>query len=223
MRKIIYFFIFSILFLNGCSDTIEQGQISFLSNGKLSSDQKFLKILDINHLKSLNLNDSEIKWIIDTYKKRGYKRFFSNDSTLFDISFDLQCELDRSIWYGIPKIRIRSINKSHHFLEKEVLLMLNFGRMISDLNQGFFDFKERKLKQDLSLIFTEKYLKEIDTISLTKLFQKQGPTDTNYRFLAYNLYHYGKSHLIDTTEFKINPLEKDKTKLFKLAKIFGEH
>jgi len=218
MRKIIYFFIFSILFLNGCSDTIEQGQISFLSNGKLSSDQKFLKILDINHLKSLNLNDSEIKWIIDTYKKRGYKRFFSNDSTLFDISFDLQCELDRSIWYGIPKIRIRSINKSHHFLEKEVLLMLNFGRMISDLNQGFFDFKERKLKQDLSLIFTEKYLKEIDTISLTKLFQKQGPTDTNYRFLAYNLYHYGKSHLIDTTEFKINPLEKDKTKLFKLAK-----
>jgi murein L,D-transpeptidase YcbB/YkuD len=154
----------------------------------------------------MKLKEQEIKWLQTFYSKSSFKRFFATDSCLNKNAYNLQYELDRSIWFGIPKVRVHSIkNIKLHPLEKEVLLMLNFGRIISDLNTGFFDFQNKRLKDSISININPTYLlNQTDTISFTKLFQKQGPADTNYRFLAYNIYHYAKNHIIDTTEFKIS-------------------
>lgn len=211
--------VFLIFFIWSCSSSSKKSEKSFLKDNSLSEKTKLERILDDAYLKTMKLNEREINWVQKIYSKSNYKRFFATDSCLKNIAFDLQCELNRSIWYGIPKIRsIQLINKKLHPLEKEVLLMLNFGRIISDLNTGFFDFQNNQLKDSLSHNFNPTYLlKQTDTISFTKLFQKQGPADTNYRFLAYNLYHYAKNHIIDTSKFKLNFKDKPE-KLFQDAK-----
>ncbi|MBM3184879.1 MAG: L,D-transpeptidase family protein [Bacteroidetes bacterium] len=211
--------IFLIFFIWACSIGTPEKEQSFLKNKNLSEKEKLERVLDVEYLKTLKLNQNEIGWVKNIYSKSSYRRFFATDSCLKNSAFDLQCELDRSIWYGIPKIRLHSIkNKKLHPIEKEVLLMLNFGRMISDLNYGFFDFQAKRLKDLLSNDFNPiHFLKQTDTISFTRLFQKQGPADTNYRFLAYNLYHYSKNHKIDTTEFKISIKSKPE-KIFEEAK-----
>ena len=217
MRKIWIVFLF--FFIWGCSSSNKKSEQSFLKDSNLSEKTKLERILDSDYLKTMQLNEDEIKWLQSVYLKSSYKRFFSTDSCLKNIAFDLQCELDRSIWYGIPRIRIQKLNnKKLHPLEKEVLLMLNFGRVISDLNTGFFDFQNKCLKKSLTNDFNPTLLlKQKDTITFTKLFQKQGPVDTNYRFLAYNLYHYAKNHIIDTAEFKISSKAKPE-KIFEDAK-----
>ena len=211
--------VFLIFFIWSCSSSSKKSEKSFLKDNSLSEKTKLERILDDAYLKTMKLNEREINWVQKIYSKSNYKRFFATDSCLKNIAFDLQCELNRSIWYGIPKIRsIQLINKKLHPLEKEVLFMLNFGRIISDLNTGFFDFQNNQLKDSLSHNFNPTYLlKQTDTISFTKLFQKQGPADTNYRFLAYNLYHYAKNHIIDTSKFKLNFKDKPE-KLFQDAK-----
>lgn len=199
-----------IFFIWACSLGSTKKQKSFLNDDNLSEKAKLERVLEDEYLRNLKLNSEEINWVRTIYSKYSFKRFFATDSCLKKIAFDLQCELDRSIWYGIPKIRLHSIkDKSLHPLEKEVLFMLNFGRMISDLNHGFFNFQTKSLKDSLSNDFNPvHFLKQTDTISFSKLFQKQGPADTNYCFLAYNLYHYAKNHKIDTVEFKISSKSK---------------
>jgi hypothetical protein len=217
MKKFLPFiFIFLIW---SCSIGSSKKQQSFLKDKALSEKVKLERILEDEYLKNLKLNSVEIKWVKNIYSKSGFKRYFATDSCLKKISFDLQCELERSIWYGIPKVRLQSLKKNNlHPLEKEVILMVNFGRMIYDLNHGFFDFSKKQLKDSLPSDFNPtQYLKQIDTISFTRLFQKQGPIDTNYRFLAYNIYHYAKNHIIDTSEFKISTKSKPE-KIFEDAK-----
>jgi peptidoglycan hydrolase-like protein with peptidoglycan-binding domain len=217
MRKALPVFLF--FFIWGCSLSSKKSEKSFLKDDNLSEKSKLERILDAAYLKTLKLSEQEINWVQRIYSKSSYKRYFATDSCLKNTAIDLQCELDRSIWHGIPTIRLIQFQKKKlHPLEKEVLLMLNFGRMISDLNTGFFDFQNKRLKDSLSNDFDPSdLLKQTDTISFTKLFQKQGPVDTNYRFLAFNLYHYAKNHIIDTTEFKINVKDKPE-KLFQNAK-----
>jgi len=208
MRKVLLSLV--ILTIYSCTIGAKKSQNSFLRDGNLSEKTKLERVLDVQYLKTLKLNDFEINWLINLYSKCDYKRFFASDSCLKKIGYQLQYELGRSIWYGIPKVRLHSIKtKKLHPLEKEVLLMLNFGRMISDLNYGFFDFQNKRLKDTLcNDLNTTDLLKQTETISLTKLFQSQGPADTNYRFLAFNLYNYAKNHIIDTTEFKISSKAK---------------
>jgi hypothetical protein len=217
MRKTLIGFL--LILITSCSIGEKKLQQSFLRDDKLSEKTKLERVLDANYLESLKLNKTEIIWIRNVYSKSNYMRFFATDSCLKEIAFDLRCELNRSIWYGIPKIRIRQPkNNKLHPLEQEVILMLNLGRMITDLNQGFFDFKSKRLKESLSSDFDPKYLlKQIDTISFSKLFQKQGPADTNYRFLSYNIYNYGRNHIIDTNEFNISSTSKPE-KIFEGAK-----
>jgi murein L,D-transpeptidase YcbB/YkuD len=202
----------------GCSGTQKKIEQSFLKNDKLSEKQKLIKVLDVDYLHSLQLSENEINWLRKVYINNEYKRFFSTDSTLKEIAFDLQSELNHSIWYGIPKNRIIHPNKKLHPLEKEVVLMLNFGKMISDLNNGFFDFENKKMKEPILDLNTSDLLKQIDTISFSRLLLKQGPADTNYRFLAYNIHQYGRNHLIDTINLKLKTSKENPENAFEEAK-----
>lgn len=211
--------VFLLLLISSCSSSTDKSRQSFLKDDKLSEKAKLERVLDANYLKSLKLNEAEIGWLQHVYSNSSYKRFFATDSCLKENAFKLQTELNRSIWYGIPKIRIRELkNKKLHPLEKEVLLMLNFGRMITDLNNGFFDFENKKLKGTFNNEFNPNMLlKQTDTISFSKLFLKQGPIDTNYRFLSDNLFNYAKNHINDTIEYKISIKDKPK-RIFEGAK-----
>lgn len=217
MRKIQIAILLFLIF--GCSAETKKSRKSFLFDKSLSEKVKLEQILDEQYLETLNLNEQEINWIKNIYSKSNYKRFFATDSCLKEYAYDLQNEVDRSISYGIPKIRIHQLkSKRLHPLEKEVLLMLNFGRMITDLNDGFFDFQNKRMRESVNPDFNPtEIMKQIDTISFSKLFLKQGPVDTNYRFLANNIYEYCQNHMIDTTEFKIST-DKKPIKIFDEAR-----
>ena len=212
-------YIICILLVTSCFDPPKKIETAFLKNGKLSEKEKFTKVLENDYLKSLKISSEEISWLRNFYSSNNYKRVFSTDSCLKDLAFDLQHELNHSIWYGIPKIRLIKNQKKLHPLEKEVFLMLNFNRMISDLNNGFFDFEKKELKkysfqEDPGLL-----LKQLDTISFTKLFLKQGPTDTNYRYLSYNIYHYGRTHIIDSIKLDLKTSKENPKSAFQEAKM----
>ncbi len=207
-----------ILAFYGCSGTQKKVEQSFLKNGKLSEKQKLVKVLDIPYLQSLKLSENEINWLRKVYVQHDYNRFFSTDSILNDLAYDLQSELNHSICYGIPKTRIIHPHRKLHPLEKEVFLMLNFGKMISDLNNGFFDFENKKMKEAILDTKTTNLLKQLDTISFSKLLLKQGPADTNYRFLASNIHQFGRSHLIDTINLKLKTIKDNPKSAFEEAK-----
>jgi hypothetical protein len=208
-----------ILFIASCSTKSTKVKNAFLKDKSLTEKEKLAKIIEADYLKSLGFKENEITWIRTFYLQNDLKRLFSNDSTLNESGSEMQVEMDRSIAYGIPKIRIHQYKtKKLHPLEKEVVLMYNFSRMISDLNVGFFDFENKKLKDEIpSNLEFVKLLEKSKDSTFSRIFISQGPADTNYRFLASNIFNYATNHKIDTCEFNISEKSKPE-KIFEGAR-----
>ncbi len=209
MKIIPYFLI--IFLLLACSENQKEVEKNFLKDKKLSSTAKMKQIVTASYLSSLGISESVSSNIIKFYTERGFKPLFATDSTISKKGLKLQEEMSQSLNYGIPNQRIKPIGKNLHPLEKEALMLANFAVIVNDLNAGFFDFTTKKVKEISAISHQEMRLKikELDTISVTKLLLKQGPSDTNYRFLAKHLYNYCKNYKVDTTSFTLKTEKED--------------
>jgi murein L,D-transpeptidase YcbB/YkuD len=208
--KIIHFFLL-IFLLSACSENQVEVEKNFLHDKKLRVTEKMKQIVTSTYLTSLGVSKEVSENLIKFYTKRGYKPLFSTDSTLSEKGLKIQKELKSPLNYGIPNQRVKSINEKLHPLEKEILILANLSVLIYDLNNGFFDFTAKKVKEISPVSHQEMRLKikELDTISVTKLLLKQGPADTNYRFLATHLYNYCKMYTVDTTSFTLKTEKED--------------
>ncbi len=209
MKIIPYFLI--IFLLLACSESQVEVEKNFLKDKKLSATAKMKQIITDSYLSSLGISEKVSATIIKFYTDRGFKPVFATDSTISKKGLKLQEELNQSLYYGIPYQRIKPIEKNLHPLEKEALMLANFAVIVNDLNAGFFDFTTKKVKEISAISHQEMRLKikELDTISVTKLLLKQGPADTNYRFLATHLYNYCKKYSVDTSSFTLKTEKED--------------
>jgi len=208
--KIIHLFLI-IFLLTACSENQVEVEKNFLKDKQLSAKEKMQRIITDSYLSSLGISENVSSNIIKFYTQRGFKPVFANDSTISKKGLKLQEEINQSLYYGIPNQRIKSIKESLHPLEKEALMLANFAVIVNDLNAGFFDFTTKKIKEISAISHQEMRLKikELDTISGTKLLLKQGPADTNYRFLAKHLYYYCKKYTVDTSSFTLKTEKED--------------
>ena len=208
--KIIHLFLI-IFLLFSCSENKVEVEKNFLKDKKISVSEKIKRIVTASHLSALGISEKVSKNLIQYYKERGFKPVFATDSTISKKGLKLQEELNQSIYYGVPNQRVKTIKENLHPLEKEVLMLANLSIIIKDLNVGFFDFNTKKLKEISPISHQEmrSKIKELDTISVTKLLLKQGPADSNYRFLAKHLYNYCKKHTVDTTSFTLKTEKED--------------
>lgn len=209
MKIIPYFLI--IFLLLACSESQVEVEKNFLKDKKLSATAKMKQIITDSYLSSLGISEKVSATIIKFYTDRGFKPVFATDSTISKKGLKLQEELNQSLYYGIPYQRIKPTRENLHPLEKEALMLANFAVIVNDLNAGFFDFTTKKVKEISAISHQEMRLKikELDTISVTKLLLKQGPADTNYRFLAKHLYNYCKKYTVDTSSFTLKTEKED--------------
>ncbi len=208
--KIITLF-FAIFLLFACSDQGATIEKNFLDDKSISVSKKIKQITETDYLKQLGCSELEITWIQKYYQSRAFKPLFSNDSTMNERGIKLTEQLEQSLYYGVPQKRILKIKKELHSLEKEVLLSANFAVLLEDLNRGSFSFETKKFKErtPVELSYFKKQVQQLDTISFSKLLLKQGPKDTNYRFLAKHTFDFCQKRTLDTTVFKLKTAKDD--------------
>jgi len=209
MKYIPFFLAFFLLF--ACGENEESNQKSFLNDNKIKASEKIKRIIIDDNLKNLGLNKNEIEFINSFYATRNFNPLFTTDSSLTRKGQKIQEEIENSIYYGVPNQRLNPINSELHPYEKEVLMLVNLSVLVNDLNYGFFDFNSKKIKNKTTFPSSEftKQINQLDSISISKLLLKQGPNDTNYRFLVKHLYDFCKIHKPDTTHFNLKTAKED--------------
>ena len=209
LKKLLFIVLASILF--GCNNK-PKVSYEFLNDKNLSNDKKIALIFKNDYLNQYGFQKDEVDWLKDLYKINNDKPFFCNDSSL-SVNGKSNIEiLKNNLAFGIPQNRLKiNYNKNPHPLLAEIYLCLNTSRILHDLNNGIINFKEKKYMPNKLITPAEfiQNLKQLDTISLSQLFLKQGPADTNYRFLASHLYDFFYKYPADTNSFNLKEIEKE--------------
>ena len=184
----------------------------FLNNKKLSNQKKLALIFKNNYLDQIGFNKYEIDWLREIYKQNNNKPLFCNDSSLTELGLVSIESLKEPLSFGIPDNRLKAYaSKSLHPIIKELYLCINSSRIFYDLNNGIINFENKTIKPS-QLIHPDEFISKInqlDTTNLDQLFLNQGPTDTNYRFLATHIYNFCKSYPLDTNSFDLNLLDSE--------------
>jgi hypothetical protein len=210
MSKILLFIILTSV-LVACN-TKPKKIDDFLNDKKLSNQKKLALIFKNNYLDQIGFNKYEVDWLKEIYKRNNNKPLFCNDSCLSELGLISIESLKEPLSFGIPDNRLKAYaSKSLHPLIKELYLCINSSRIFYDLNNGIINF-EKKTTKPSQLINPDDFMSKInqlDTTTLSQQFLKQGPTDTNYRFLATHIYNFCKSYPLDTSSFDLNLLDSE--------------
>lgn len=203
------------LVLSSCSDGYHPATIDFFQNDSIPFKQKFQKVLEPEYLHEMGFNDEQVIWIQTYYENRDYQPHWVNDSMIAQDGLNMRHLLKRSLWFGIPENRNNFLpkRKSKCWIEEEVALTARLSSLISDLNHGFMDLSEKKYKpqsfeaiEKIDTIFGMR-----DSIELDKIILYQGLKDTNYRFLANQIYSYCLNKSLETEEIAVPTQKEDST------------
>jgi murein L,D-transpeptidase YcbB/YkuD len=211
--------------LNSCS-TEEQTDapiLNILENDSIPVEQKIQFVLQNENLSALGLNSYEQQWLQTYYEKRNYEAIWINDSILTKKGMEMDTSLNHSEWFGIPHKRLIFSNRDANlnWIEKEIVLTAQIALTINDLNNGFLTtgkvaFNQRNF---ISSNVLDSLLNKYVNQDPDSIFLNQGPIDSNYRFLAQNLYSFCKKYNTDRTEFKIQSEKKDSLAAYQGAKL----
>ena len=172
-------------------------KFAFLTKDKKNSSIEFSQ----NHLENLN----------SLYSLNSFTPLFYKDTNLNNLGTQLREVLQNPLLFGLAPFRFLDLNDRMHWVEKELILATNFTTMLGDLNQGFIDFDSVRFKPinrlDLDSLFFSSL--KPDSIELTKILLSQGPSDTNYRYLANNLFDFCKKYPLDSSTFQLKSKKAD--------------
>jgi murein L,D-transpeptidase YcbB/YkuD len=210
MRIYIYFLLLLVL-LPACSGKPEN-IYELLKDDGLSDEEKLELIFEDNYLEKIGFDKLEVNWLKAVYKIRDNKALFCEDTIFTTLGKNCFESISNPLAFGIPELRLKnnSIPKFSILLQ-EIYMCINTARIMHDLNNGFIDYKTKQLKSN-QLITPSEFIQNMDklkAISLDQLFLKQGPSDTNYRYLALNLFDFYKKHPLDTTSFDLKGIDKE--------------
>lgn len=200
----VYCLIFIFLTFFSCSEKESVSKKHFLVDGKISVKEKLQRILSPEYLSHLHIDSSLHKGLRQFYANRKFYPVLSIDSVLSQRGEQLKRSLDRCIRFGIPATRLVSVDPKLHVLEKEIVLMGNLSLIQYDLNHGFIDFENQKLRpknmdfSGLNRLWNQSKTREFDSVLLA-----QGPVDTNYRYMAQHFFHFCDTAFLDAQSFSL--------------------
>lgn len=202
-------FFYAGLVLSGCSAPAQPAKIDFLKLGKLSSAQKIRRLLEEGHPQFV-LSTKERTALYSFYKSRNFQPFFGSDSLSLQRRANWMKSTQHLAHFGLPSNRVRKLDDKQHFLIQELLLCNQIGTLVHYLDSGFIDFEKRTLKAKKWQKFPTAWLS--NTLNTDSLLLACGPTDTNYRYFAQQLYHFADTAKLDTTSHFVS-IEKEEPTL----------
>jgi hypothetical protein len=208
MRKInlVSYLLFVFLIWACSSSQPPAKKLDFLKNSKLSMQQKFRILLQNGH-PDLALSNLELQQLKAYYEARSFQRIHTSDSGFSAIGLKWKKTLERQECFGLTEQRqLPSNNKN--LLIQELILTYNLGTAVRDLDSGFIDFENEKLKPKKWQAFPETWATSLQNTD--SLLLSRGPLDSNYRFFAQHLYHFRDTAHLDSISYILCTEKKDK-------------
>lgn len=204
--------IISISLFNSCSNSVAEVPIEFFKDESIPLEEKIQKVLDNSYLKTLGFDDSQSEWLQKHYEKNSFKPHWINDSMFIESGLKIKETLSHSMWFGIPENRISFSKKANlNWVEEEIMLTAKTAMVLNDLNSGFLNITEKKYKVNkfVSSGNFDSTLAMNENRSFDELFLQQRLTDTNYQFIASQLYIFCQSYPLDKNTFDIETIKND--------------
>ncbi len=198
--------------LYGCSGQKIDEEKAFFEDKTIPIKEKLSKVLETENLVKLGCNEEEAAWLQDFYDRKKGNPIWINDSTFHDKGLKMKFTLSRSIWFGIPESRTkRKLPQSLNWVEEEVITTLKMAELTRDIDKGYLDLSAKRFKPKgpVAVDRMDSLLTAHDTTSWDRMFLSCGISDTNYRFLANNLYRYCLQYPIDRTVFRVKTSSDD--------------
>lgn len=215
MRHLFVLFIFPFAFVACDSASAEEKKGNLLEAKELSAEEKIKLCLEGEYKDALGLNEEQLNWLNNLYNSRGYRPIWHKELVLTEKGTELQEALERSLWLGIPESRLKFKKKENdNPIIEDILMTAKSALLLQDLRAGLFSdtaamYKEAKL---IDPLIYDSLLKKPDSISYLSFYRDKSPKDSNYLFLANQIFSFCSSYPMDRTHFKIKPFKEDSMK-----------
>lgn len=198
-----------------CSTAKDNEEKAFFEDKSIPLKQKLEKVLESENLSEMGLSEEEIFWIQKFYEYKRNQPCWINDSTFTEKGIQMKQAQNRSIWFGIPQNRLRHTKKKRlNWIEEEIQTTLNMSLITHDLFNGFIQYNSKKYKPSkmVSVEFMDSLMAAYQEKNWDRMFLSCGTGDTNYRFLADQLYNYCLKYPVDRTTFNVVTEKEDAAK-----------
>lgn len=217
MKHLTYFLIiFSTCLIYSCDDynqsETKSNQTSILEDSEISFKEKVIYVLENGLKKKLNINQSQINNLYQFYQDSTTRGFFVSDTGRTAVGKEFKGFMDNPLKFGICKSRLLSIPESSHWIEKEVIDVINMCTVLGDLEYGYLDFDSSTFKPIHEVNFTSNSLDSMiqsNSYSIQNHFLQKGPVDTNFRYLAKNIFEYCEKYPLDTNTYSLKSKKED--------------
>lgn len=213
----IHLALISIVFLAfACSRTPEKN-LNFLKDEGLNKNEKLERLLTSDLLTKEGFSAQDIAFLNEFYSDRDYESVCTkNDSTLSKTGVQIEKIVASSLAYGIPNYRLKSYpNRELHPIEKEAFIILNASRILKDVKDGFFNYKEHNEKprtaagkEILQDFIDKKSLQNKEDFLIKQCTSK----DTLYLDLSNSIFQFFHNYKLDSIDFtkkEIKEFKKD--------------
>lgn len=216
MKRLIYLIII-ILALYACkNNTIDPLSVD---NKNLPISEKIKLAINQEYVDSVGIHSENISFLTQLYSTKNFKPLWINDSCLTKQGKIILKILENPLKFGIPSNRYNLFKwENSNFIQKELLITNSLAYLSEDLIKGILQ-KDSLIVRNLSFpdISTFDSLINFKTSNKNNIEKKiiqWGPKDTNYQKLAFTLYSFCNSKIIDSSTFSIPTYKNDSIQAF---------
>jgi murein L,D-transpeptidase YcbB/YkuD len=204
--------VFSFYILTACGTSGEEIVDDIVTEEKIPIEERLKACIQPEALEELGLDPKLSVWLTSLYDSLDFKPIWINEHELNEKGLKLDSSLNHSIWFGVPRSRIRfNDKKEDRIVVKEVFCTVRSALMLHDLNYGMIVDSTKKFGEQrlIDRVKFDSLMTLPDSISVDQFFLRQGPSDTNYRFLADHLYQYVQKYPLNEKTFEVKPIKED--------------
>ena len=203
--------VFSFYILTACGTSGEEIVDDIVTEEKIPIEERLKACIQPEALEELGLDPKLSVWLTSLYDSLDFKPIWINEHELNEKGLKLDSSLNHSIWFGVPRSRIRfNDKKEDRIVVKEVFCTVRSALMLHDLNYGMIVDSTKKFGEQrlIDRVKFDSLMTLPDSISVDQFFLRQGPSDTNYRFLADHLYQYVQKYPLNEKTFEVKPINQ---------------
>jgi hypothetical protein len=202
----------ALLLIQSCSTSGKEIVNDIVTEEELPIEERIKACITPEALEELGIDPNLSVWLNSFYDSLNFKPVWVDGNKLNKKGLKLDSSLHHSIYFGIPRSRIRLNDKDENkIVIKEVFCTVRSAMVLHDLNYGMIVDSTKKFDEQrlIDRVKFDSLMHLPDSILVDDFFLRQGPSDTNYRFLADHLYAYCQKYPLNEREFKIKPLKED--------------
>lgn len=188
-----------------------------------TEQDRFEQQLQKAQFTNLTLNSHQFKFLNEFYAANDYQRLWVNDSLLLPDGDTLQHLLTNYYFFCTPLNRYQTLASFQglDLIEQENLITLKLAYLLNDLEQGFIDTAQRKIKP-LQTIAPKKlndFLAKDKSQSWEEAIIKHGSPHEKFTQTLSGINNFVKHYKLDTINYKISSAKEDSIQSKQEAKL----